>query len=263
MLQLLGVSMGVNLAGWAAASYLKTEKFYDLFGSGTFLIVSLLSHSRSAGTLRQRIATGLVCVWAARLGSFLVERVMKVGKDARFDEAKHDPAKFLIFWSLQGLWVFVTLLPTLALHSSALNPAFGLKDFIGFGIWGLGFALEVIADKQKSDFKADPSNEGKFIKEGLWGVSRHPNYLGEITLWSGLWLSCSSSLAGAQHLVVVSPLLVALLITKISGIPLLEASSLKKWGEKDDYQRYLRDTPVLFPFTKALDKFIYKEKSKD
>ena len=120
----------------------------------------------------------------------------------------------LIFWSLQGLWVFVTLLPTLALHSSTLNPAFGLKDFIGFGIWGVGFALEVIADKQKSDFKADPSNEGKFIKEGLWGVSRHPNYLGEITLWSGLWLSCSSALTGVQHLVVFSPLLVALLITK-------------------------------------------------
>ena len=153
-------------------------------------------------------------MWAARLGSFLVERVMKVGKDVRFDKAKHDPAKFLIFWSLQGLWVFVTLLPTLALHSSNLNPAFGLKDFIGFGIWGVGFALEVIADKQKSDFKADPSNEGEFIKEGLWGVSRHPNYLGEIALWSGLWLSCSSTLTGAQHLVAFSPLLVALLITK-------------------------------------------------
>jgi len=190
MLQLLGVSMGVNLVGWAAASYLKTEKFYDLFGSGTFLIVSLLSHSRSSGTLRQRIATGLVCVWAARLGSFLVERVMKVGKDARFDEAKHDPAKFLIFWSLQGLWVFVTLLPTLALHSSALNPAFGLKDFIGLGLWGVGFALEVIADRQKSNFKADPSNEDQFIKEGLWGISRHPNYLGEITLWLRGGLDC-------------------------------------------------------------------------
>ena len=90
-----------------------------------------------------------------------------------------------------------------------------MKDFLGLGLWGIGFALEVIADKQKSNFKTDPSNEGQFIKEGLWGVSRHPNYLGEITLWSGLWLSCSSSLAGAQHLAFVSPLLVALLITKL------------------------------------------------
>ena len=90
-----------------------------------------------------------------------------------------------------------------------------MKDFLGLGLWGIGFALEVIADKQKSNFKTDPSNEGQFIKEGLWGVSRHPNYLGEITLWSGLWLSCSSTLTGAQHLVFVSPLLVALLITKL------------------------------------------------
>ena len=155
-----------------------------------------------------------MCIWAARLGSFLVERVMKVGKDVRFDEVKHDPAKFFVYWSVQGLWVFVTLLPTLALHSSALNPAFGMRDLLGFGIWGLGFALEVIADKQKSDFKADPANEGKFIKEGLWGISRHPNYLGEITLWTGLYLSCSSTLTGAQHLVVLSPVFVALLITK-------------------------------------------------
>jgi len=263
MLQLLGVSMGVNLVGWVAATYLKTEKFYDLFGSGTFLIVSLLSHSRSSGSLRQRIATGLVCIWAARLGSFLVERVMKVGKDVRFDNVKHDPAKFFVYWSVQGLWVFVTLLPTLALHSSALNPAFGMRDLLGFGIWGLGFALEVMADKQKSDFKADPANEGKFIKEGLWGISRHPNYLGEIALWSGLYLSCSTTLTGAQHLVILSPVFVALLITKISGIPLLEASGLKRWGENEEYQRYLRDTPVLFPFTKALDKFIFKEKAKE
>ena len=81
-----------------------------------------------------------MCIWAARLCLVLVERVMKFGKDARFDRAKHDPAKFLIFRSLQGLWVFVTLLHTFALHSSTLNLAFGLKDFIGFGIWAVDCA---------------------------------------------------------------------------------------------------------------------------
>merc|ERR1712004_737988 len=90
--------------------------------------------------------------------------------------------------------------------------------------------IEVVADMQKSVFKSDPANEGQFISSGLWSVSRHPNYFGEILLWFGLYLACSAVFRGWQYLTVASPIFVMLLITRLSGVPLLEASGLKRWG---------------------------------
>jgi len=245
--QLLAVSVGVQWLGWAVASYYQTEKFYDLVGSGTFLLVSFLSHGSSSFTIRQNVARYLVTAWALRLGSFLFYRVMKDGKDKRFDKAKQDPATFFTFWTMQGLWVFVTLIPFIALNTTTFNPAIGLRDYIGWSLWGLGFLTEVVADLQKSTFKSDPANDGKFIQSGLWSISRHPNYLGEISLWFGLFLTCSSVFRGPQYLTLVSPIMVTLLITKLSGIPLLEASGEKRWGKDAEYQSYVRDVPVLIP----------------
>ena len=92
--------------------------------------------------------------------------------------------------------------------------------------------------------------QGKFITSGLWSLSRHPNYFGEIMLWFGLYLSASSVFKGWQYLSVLSPVFVHLLITKLSGIPLLEQAGLKKWGHLPEYQNYLRNTPILVPFLK-------------
>lgn len=249
--KMLAVSVGVQWVGWAGAAYLQTEKFYDLVGSGTFLLVARLSYARSAGTLRQKVVSLLIMVWACRLGTFLFHRVMKVGEDKRFDSAKHDPAKFFTFWTIQGLWVFITLIPAIALNTCTRNPVLGVRDFLGVGLWTGGFLMEVVADLQKSVFKSDPENKGKFIQSGLWGVSRHPNYFGEITLWAGVFLTCSSVFRGPQYLAVLSPVMVALLITQLSGIPLLEAAGEKRWGSDPEYQRYVRDTPVLVPFLKT------------
>ena len=92
--------------------------------------------------------------------------------------------------------------------------------------------------------------QGKFITSGLWSLSRHPNYFGEILLWFGLYFSASTVFRGWQYLAVLSPVFVQLLITKLSGIPMLEAAGLKKWGHLPEYQNYLRNTPILIPFWK-------------
>ena len=86
-------------------------------------------------------------------------------------------------WTLQGLWVFITLLPTLMLNESKNRRPVGLQDYVGWSMWAVGILFEAVADWQKTAFKADPANKGQFINTGLWSISRHPNYFGEILLW--------------------------------------------------------------------------------
>jgi len=250
LVRTLGISMGVNWVGWAAASVLHTEKFYDLTGSLTFILLSSISHGQSKMTVRQNLHSWMIFAWACRLGTFLFMRVLKDGQDKRFNEARDNPGKFFVFWSLQGVWVWLTLLPTLILNTERRNPALGTRDYLGYGLWLTGFLIEVTADMQKSIFKADPANEGKFITSGLWSLSRHPNYFGEIMLWAGLYVSSSSVFRGTQYMSVISPLFIYLLISRLSGVPLLEKSGLERWGKLPEYQKYLKEVPVLVPFTK-------------
>jgi len=115
-------------------------------------------------------------------------------------------------------------------------------------VWLVGFGFEVVADRQKRRFRSDPDNEGEFIRSGLWRLSRHPNYFGEIVLWVGVALVALPALEGWQHVTLVSPLFVYLLLTRVSGIPMLEEKADERWGGREDYERYKRETPVLWPW---------------
>ncbi|GFR40381.1 hypothetical protein Agub_g931, partial [Astrephomene gubernaculifera] len=115
----LALDLGINWAGWAAAAALKTEVFYDLLGSLSFLTLtggSLLAGGGAAAGGRQLLASCLVAVWAVRLGSYLAARIARSGRDSRFDGVRDNPARFLVYWTMQAVWVFVTLLPVLLLN---------------------------------------------------------------------------------------------------------------------------------------------------
>ncbi|KAL6483358.1 hypothetical protein MHYP_G00082300 [Metynnis hypsauchen] len=243
------VDLGVQWVGWAFASAMKTEQFFDLAGSGTFVLLAHLSRIWG-GTrhLRQNVQTGLVTAWGLRLGTFLFLRIMKERQDRRFNNVRDSPGVFFVYWTLQAVWVFVTLMPTLILNTERKDKPLGPRDYAGWVIWGLGFATEAIADQQKWNFKNDADNTGKFIQHGLWAYSRHPNYLGEILQWSGLFLSASSVMRGSQYLSVVSPLFVWFLLRHVSGIPILEKQAMKKWGADPAFQSYIKNTPLLWPF---------------
>ncbi|XP_069828263.1 uncharacterized protein [Dendropsophus ebraccatus] len=253
MLQALSLSLLLSLliqwGLWAVAALLHTEKFYDLAGSGTFILLSHLS-LRWTGTkfLRQQVQTGLITVWGIRLGAFLFLRILRDGHDRRFDKVRDNPGTFLVYWTVQGIWVFVTLLPSLILNLEKRNKPLGLTDYLGWTLWTVGFLIQAVADEQKRTFKADPDNAGKFIQSGLWAYSRHPNYLGEILQWSGLFLSASAVLSGYQYLSVISPLFVWFLLNYVSGIPILERQAMKRWGEDSTYKSYIQQTPVLWPW---------------
>jgi len=189
----------------------------------------------------------LIAVWAVRLGSFLFIRVTADGSDGRFDTLKPDFPRFLMTWTLQGLWVLLTAACALAAICAADRVALGGWAIVGALIWLVGFAIEVVSDSQKRAFRRDPANRGRFITTGLWSWSRHPNYFGEIALWLGIALIAFPALQGWQHATLISPVFVYVLLTRISGVPLLESRGKRKWGEDPEYQAYKARTPVLVP----------------
>jgi steroid 5-alpha reductase family enzyme len=229
-------------------AYLKqTEAFYDLTGSLTFICCTLLALVLSAQfDLRSVLLAIFITVWAARLGSFLFLRIHQDGSDDRFDRIKPDSMRFFMTWSLQGLWVLLTAGAALAAITSTEHVALSATDLLGAALWLAGFAIEVIADRQKREFRRS-SGRGQFITTGLWSRSRHPNYFGEIVLWLGVALLALPALSGWQLVTMISPVFVFVLLTKISGIPLLERKADRKWGGQPMYESYKAKTPVLFP----------------
>jgi len=242
------------LIQWLAfipAYLFQTEKFYDLTGSLTYIIVTGVALCYSRYTLpldaRALLLAALVIVWALRLGTFLFRRIRKAGKDDRFDEIKPSFIRFLNAWTIQALWVTFTASAALIGITTATRKDLDLFALIGFLVWLAGFSIEVIADAQKSRFNADPANRGKFIRTGLWSRSRHPNYFGEILLWVGVLIITLPVLQGWQWVALISPLFVAFLLTRVSGIPLLEKKADARWGGQAEYEEYKKNTPVLIP----------------
>jgi len=230
-------------------AYIKqTEKFFDITGSITYISITLAALFFSAELdARSMLLAALVVVWAVRLGTFLFSRIQKAGKDDRFDEIKPSFVRFLNVWTIQGLWVTFTAAAALVAITSTHRTELDLFAGIGFLVWILGFGFEVVADSQKGRFNADPKNKGKFIQTGLWSRSRHPNYFGEIVLWLGVAIIALPVLQGWQWVAMISPIFVTLLLTRVSGVPLLEKKSDTKWGGQKDYEEYKKNTPVLIP----------------
>lgn len=226
----------------------KTEKFYDLTGSITYILVVTLAVILNPYTDgRAYLLMGMVILWAVRLGSFLFLRIKAAGEDRRFREIKVSFSRFLLAWTMQGLWVTFSLAAALVVLTSETRIELDSFALVGFLVWLFGFAVEIHADRQKSAFKADPLNEGKFINVGLWSWSRHPNYFGEILLWIGVAVIALPVLRGWQWITLISPVFVTLLLTRISGIPMLEKRADEKWGGQEDYEIYKAQTSVLIP----------------
>ena len=231
--------------------YFSTERFYDLTGSITYMIViitALYYKSEFIGSrsdLRSLLIAGFIIVWALRLGSFLFLRVLKDKEDRRFSEWKKNFHQFLRVWTLQGLWVFLTSVAAVTAISSREIIEPDLFLYIGSFLWGFGFLFESVADYQKRKFRSE--NKNKFIQSGLWSLSRHPNYFGEIVLWFGIALIAFPTLVGVQYVSLISPIFVYLLLTRVSGIHILEKHADDTWGKKKDYKVYKEKTPVLFP----------------
>ena len=255
--ELSGSELVVNTAWyvlvihWLAfipALIFKTEKFYDLTGSICYAFAAIYVYFQSYGmflSLSLFISLAIL-IWTLRLGSFLLKRVMDAGEDKRFRTIKTNPTQFFMTFNLSALWVVICSLCALTAVSNGVLEVKSIF-YIGLLVFIIGFLIEVIADNQKTAFRAVPENANSFITTGLWSVSRHPNYFGEVTLWLGIAIMSLPYLEGVQYWTLISPVFSFVLINFVSGVRMLEARANVKWGENPEYLEYVKKTPIFFP----------------
>ena len=246
------ISFTIHLIIFIPSAIMKNEKFYDFTGMIAYLSIIIFAiqqkyiqiHSIDIYSL---VLSLLISIWTLRLGIFLFYRVLKVGEDIRFKDVKNNALQFFVWFSISSLWVSLTAMAAMnVITSKNYNQDLTLL-YIGTIIWIIGFLFEIISDYQKIKFKNNALNKNKFIDSGLWSISRHPNYFGEIILWIGIYIITLPSTSGLEYLGIISPLFVIVLLNKVSGINLLEASADKKWGSSKEYQKYKKITPRLIP----------------
>jgi steroid 5-alpha reductase family enzyme len=250
---LAAIALSLQWVAFIPAYLQRTERFYDLVGSATFLTLTALAVWWATAPLdtRSLVLAAVVIVWSLRLGTYLVRRIHRAGRDDRFDAIKQSFGRFLLAWTMQGMWVVITASPALLAILSADRVAPDLFLALGLVLWLGGFAIEVVADAQKARFAADPANRGRFITTGLWSRSRHPNYFGEIVLWLGTSAMAWPVLRGWEHLSLLSPVFVAWLLIRVSGIPMLERKAEARWGADPAYLAWRSRTPRLVPRTRG------------
>mgnify|MGYP001977529188 FL=1 len=226
----------------------RTEHYYDLTGGITYIstvvIALILKNSYQGIDLISLLLGSMVIIWATRLSSFLFLRVKKSGEDVRFKKIKHSFSWFLMTFMLQGMWVFMCIFPALIVISS-FNSEINNYAIVGTVVWLFGFLFEIVADNQKSNF--NKINKGKFISTGLWSMTRHPNYFGEFILWLGITIASLGYIDNYRYILLLTPIFVYLLLTRVSGVNLLEEIGEKRWGDSKEYQKYKEKTPLFFP----------------
>jgi len=237
----------LNTLSFIHSYIFKSDIFFDLIGSISFISVGVASLLLIPDVdANQILIFFLLIFWALRLGPFLFIRRLSAGPDERLSEYFKSPLSLYFIWTMNSLWVFLTSLSMIIIFSSSQNNEFGLIQWLGLLIWVLGFLIEVVSDTQKSKF--NKKNKGAFIDVGLWKYIRHPNYLGEIIIWLGIFVISISYINSIfTALSILSPIFVFVLLRFLTGVPQLEQRGQEKWGKQEKYLKYKEKTGILLP----------------
>ncbi len=259
LLWALAVAVGINILMFIPAYIFKTDKLTDMSYSITFIVVTLAAYNQSEQAFAHLVLLLAILVWAVRLGGFLLIRISKMGRDARFDDMREKFWSFSKFWLLQGVSVFVILLASL-LFWREIDVTVNALSWFGLVVFAAGLLLESVADLQKFRFRfSGIKKRHEWIDNGVWRMTRHPNYLGEIMVWFGLYLFVLPSLIGLDSMVgIISPLYITVLLLFVSGVPLLEKSANKKWGNLDAYKAYKAEVPLLLPTPRSIRRALHR-----
>ncbi len=254
-------SVVLNAAGFLNGFLRQTDKLTDLLYSVSFAAAAALAWwlIGQPGGL-SAVLLAMVLSWSLRLGGYLFRRILHMDSDARFDDMRPNPWRLAGFWTLQTVTVWVVLLPfPLVLwqqEAGLLHTPDGIPDtwssihgvllLGGIVVWLLGLWLEAVADAQKFRFKKE--HPDRFMQQGVWSRLRHPNYTGEILAWIGFATTAASALSGwPLALAWIGPVWIAVLLIKVSGIPLLERSHAKRYGDDPAFQAYVAKSDRLIP----------------
>lgn len=245
LLILLGISLLINVAMFIVAYKQQTDKLTDISYAVSFIALAIYGLATQGSSDLKLILVAMVTLWGLRLGSYLLIRIRKIGRDKRFDGIRNDFLKFGKFWIGQGLAVWIILLPVLLVELND-EPLIEMASLFGIIVWGAGLIIETVADQQKFAFINKPANKGKWIDSGIWRYSRHPNYLGEILVWLGVYITALPALTAAQAGIgILSPLFIMALLLFVSGIPPLEKQADERWGDNPKYHDYKARTSLL------------------
>lgn len=244
-----GIAVFVFMTGVFVIALLKKDNsIVDVAWGIGFILVALLTFFLSGGfPWRQIVVTGLVCIWGTRLSFYIYRRNKGRGEDFRYARWRKNWGRLFVLRSyfqifmLQGILLLIIAFPVMLVNGSEAK-AFSLWDAAGIGLWLTGFFFEALGDYQLSRFKKDPQNKGKLMTQGLWRLTRHPNYFGEATLWWGIFLIALSAENGWTA--VISPVFITFLLLRVSGVTMLE----KKYAGNRAYEEYARKTSSFFPW---------------
>jgi len=265
ILGLWGINCTIQAGvGYYSIYHLKSEKYFDAAGLGSFPALSIISQLprpqrkfgqpfRPFDTIKLT-STWAIGVWALHI---LQERITRTNSkmiDSRFDEIRDNPQKFAAAWAIQALWVGMVSMPNWIMN---LSPSLALAKrsppitFVGAFVFMSGFFIELMADSTKTQFKEKPENKGKFIDQGYWKIIEFPNYLGEIIIWIGMSIYCWPyvRLHGvlAKSTCFLSPAYLAYQLTYVSGVNLQRKQAEERWGDDPAYWRHRNRVGMYWP----------------
>ncbi|MBP9728339.1 MAG: DUF1295 domain-containing protein [Candidatus Moranbacteria bacterium] len=253
----LALVLWVYMTVWFVVSIVKKRNdVADVaWGLGFVLLAWVGMLTSDTVSERGMIVVLLVSIWGLRLAWHIGRRHRGKPEDYRYAKWRTDWGRWFLLRSygqvylLQGTLLFLVSTPVLLIVWSGGESLFSgtgyplrFLDFVGLGIWGVGFLFESVGDRQLARFIGDEANKGKLMDRGLWRYTRHPNYFGEVTQWWGIWIMALGVPFGWVG--IIGPLTITILILKVSGVPLLE----QKMAEHPDFARYKKQTSLFFPW---------------
>jgi steroid 5-alpha reductase family enzyme len=233
---------------WLISLRRRDASIVDIVWGLGFVVVAATSAIVGDGDAGRRyLLLALVAVWGLRLSGYLAKRNLGHGEDYRYVAMrKHWGQRF--WWVslfqvflLQGVLLLVVSLPV-QLAATSPEPGLGWLALVGIAIWHTGFLFETVGDAQLARFKADPDNAGKVMDQGLWGLTRHPNYFGDCCVWWGLFVVAAE--APVARWGVIGPLVMTVLLLRVSGVAMLEKTIGRR---RPGYAEYQARVPAFFP----------------
>jgi steroid 5-alpha reductase family enzyme len=234
---------------WLLSLALRDASIVDIFwGCGFVIIAWFCALTTDGAGPRRLLMTALVTIWGLRLAIYLFWRNAGKGEDYRYQAMRKRIRSFplvslFLVFGIQGALIWIISLPVQAAVSSPWPEHLTALDLAGVALWATGLSFEALSDWQLARFKSDPANKGKVMERGLWRYTRHPNYFGDALLWWGLFLIALSTPNG--WMTIISPVVMTVLLLKISGVALLERSLNRT---KPEYAAYARRTNAFFPW---------------
>jgi len=245
------LAIAINLVGFLIAYFKKSDKLTDFSYVLTFVVIAVLAAIEGGNDVYRLVLVDLIVLWAVRLGGFLMIRIFINKTDRRFDKVRDNFLKFGTFWLSQAFVAWLLVMPAvfaLGGHGSELTRL----AYAGVVVSAIGLSIETLADYEKFTFSQ--RHKGRFIMDGLWKYSRHPNYFGEIVFWLGIYIYSYSYLESWQRAVgLISPLLISYLLIYVTGVPKLEKYADQKWGRESAYKSYKQRTSLLIPMPSKVD----------